>query len=239
LINLMLGVVAGAMVAAGGIALVGSVVAALILAPIAAIGTLLALTRRVQRRLDRAAREVEGHLRRGRVDRALAALEGQRPLARWQVRLGPALDAQIGMLLYGEKRAEGATRPHLERAGPRAWQAQAMLAASHYKRGRFGDMERVFERALKRSRKQSLLWATYAFCQWKRGRAGAAIDILARATRRLPADRALARNLRALQNRRRMRMTAYGPTWWSLHLESSRQIAERERRQRAAASRAA
>lgn len=180
------------------------------------------LARRVSRRLAKVTSEVERHIRAGRNKQALAALERARPLSRRQLGLRRALDAQIGVLLYASMREFSRARPLLARAPRRAWHARAMAAADAFRRKQYDEMERGFEAALRGSRKTSLLYAAYAWCECKRGRAAHAREILAKGTERRPKDALLRKNLLALQNHRRMKMNGFGAEWYSLHLERQR-----------------
>ncbi len=176
--------------------------------------------RRVSKRLARVTAPVERYTRAGRVDRAIAAIESARPLAKWQLGIGRAIDGQIGVLMYAQKGDARAARPYLERAPRRLWQAQAMLAAIHFKAGRRREMREVFERAIRKNRKVGLLYAAYAHCEHALGRRAEAMDILARGTQRVPGDARLRDNLLAVQNRKKPRARSYGADWWSLGLEA-------------------
>jgi tetratricopeptide (TPR) repeat protein len=176
--------------------------------------------RRVGRRVQRATDLVERHLSAGRVESAIAELRAARSLSRWQLGLGRAIDGQLGALIYAHRDDATKARPYLERASPRMWQAQAMLAASHARARRDREVSEVFERAIKRNRKVPLLYAAYAYCEQRRGRRARAIEILARGEKRVPSDDRLRRNLLALQNRKRMQMRGYGADWWALRLEA-------------------
>lgn len=185
----------------------------------AAVAVYIPLARRVGKRVEAATREVEADIGAQRTERAIERLESLRPFARWQPRLGSWLDAQIGILRFAHLRDFDGARPYLERATVRTWQARAMLGAYHYRRKQWDDMERVFEQATRRNRKEGMLWATYSWCQWKRGRREDAIRVLAQGRRYVPKDTRLQRNLEALQNAKKMKMQSFGPEWLALHLE--------------------
>ncbi|GIW70751.1 MAG: hypothetical protein KatS3mg102_0293 [Planctomycetota bacterium] len=177
------------------------------------------LARRTSRRLEALFQEVSRALQQRHVDHAIKLLEEAKRTYRDQFFLGKALDAQIGTILYAHKREFAAARPYLERAPLKNWQARAMLAASYFKDKDYAAMERVFEQACKKNKRAGLLWATYAWCQYKRGLREQAIEILARALRHQPGDEKLKASLLALQNERRLRMRRYEPEWWAFHLE--------------------
>ncbi len=180
----------------------------------------IVIGRKISRRVEQAMAPMERHMRGGRIDRALAELEGQRRLAWWQFGLERLIDGQIGVLTYAQKGDADKARPYLERAPRRMWHAKAMLGAILHRKKEEAKMREIFESALKKNKKTGLLYATYAWCEHKRGNRDKAIAILTRGTEKLPGDEKLKRNLLALQNRKKMQMKAYGADWWALRLES-------------------
>lgn len=181
--------------------------------------TYLVASRRIGRKMEAVLRATEPLVAAGRIDEAIKRLESLRALARYQLMVGRIVDAHVGVLLYAQKRDWERARRCLERAPGRVWQARAMLAAGYYQRKQYELGAQVFEDALRRNRKVSLLWAAYAFCEHGRGNRERAIEILAAARRRLPRDEAIAGNLARLSNLKRMRMQSYGREWWALRLE--------------------
>ena len=177
------------------------------------------LARRTSRQVEAVMPEVQKHLMARRPDQAIALLQQTRKLGRWQFLVASAIDAQIGMILYAHKQDFEAARPYLEKAFSRQWQPKAMLAAIHYRNKRYEEMERVFEEATKVNKKASLLWAAWAWCEWKRGRRDKAIEILGRAKDHLPEDERIQKNLLALQNNQKMKMKGYGDEWYALLVE--------------------
>jgi tetratricopeptide (TPR) repeat protein len=178
------------------------------------------LARWVAKKLDAVRPALEKHIQASRVEEAVKLLESLRPYGRFQFLLGRVLDGQIGILLYAHQRDGERARPYLERAGAANWQARAMLAAYHYRKKRYDEAEAVFESTLKRNRKQSLLWAAYAWCEQKRGHAKRAQELLARAQQFLPRDENISKNLLRLSNdKAKMKMNGYGMEWYALLLE--------------------
>jgi tetratricopeptide (TPR) repeat protein len=200
---------------------------AIVVGLLAGVGAFLFTNRRTSQRIAAAVPEVERHLVAGRTDRALSILRAQRRLGRRQFGLGRALDGQIGMLLYAHARDHAAARPYLERAPRRLWPAQVMLGADRFRARDYGAMERAFGRALRHGGDQGIVWSAYAWCQLRRGRRKAAIDLLHSGRARVPDDRALARNLRAALEHKNLPMYAYGDAWWALGLERPRAAAHR------------
>lgn len=171
------------------------------------------------RRLKDRLAGVETAMMAGQPEQAIEVLEDARELGRWQYGIDQAIDGQIGVILYAQKQDVAAAQPYLEKAIPRNWQAKAMLGAIHFKDKDFDKMESAFDDALRFNKKESLLWSAYAWCQWRRGKRDAALEILERGEKKLPEDEAIQRNLEALRAGKKMRMKAYEPEWWALHLE--------------------
>jgi tetratricopeptide (TPR) repeat protein len=218
MINLLIALAIGAAFAALG-ATYASWAGASILGFVAAVIAYISLSRRTANRISDHMKDVERHLRAGRIDRAIAQLEGLRRYARWQFLLGRSIDTQVGALLYAHKQDFTRARPLLERAPARAWHARAMLAADHFRGKRHDEMNQVFEEALKKNKKTSLLYSAYAWCEWKRGQRDHAIEILGQGQEKLPSDEKLSKNLLALKNHKKMKMRGYGPEWFALLLE--------------------
>jgi tetratricopeptide (TPR) repeat protein len=183
------------------------------------VAALVLLLRRGRKQVEGAIKEVESHVKGQRFEKAIAALESLRPLARWQLRLGPSIDGQIGMLRYAHMRDFEGARPYLEKSHPKLWQAWAMLAGAHFKKDRIEEMRKVFERAVKANKEAGLLWSAYAFCEWKKGHGTQAIQVLARAHAALPKDERIKTQLQALQNGKKLKMSSSDPEWLALHLD--------------------
>ena len=182
-----------------------------------AVGVLL--LRRTRKPIEAGMKEVEAHMKNQRFEKALAALEAMRATARWQPGLQGSVEAQIGMVRYAHMREFEAARPHLEKSHPKVWQAWAMLGAAHFKKERWDEMRAAFEKAVKRNKKEAMLWLTYAYCEWKRGAKDQALAVLNRAVKACPSDERLKNQLGAIQNGKKMKMPPHDPEWLALHLE--------------------
>ena len=215
--------VIAALVAAGVLFLAGfftfDVLSGAVIGVLGGIGALILLLRRGRKPLEAAMKETENHMKGQRFDRALATLEGLRQQARWQPGLGASIDAQIGMIKYAHLREFEEARPYLEKAHGKIWQAQAMLAAAHFKKERHAEMKAVFEKAVKKNKKEGLLWLIYGYCEWKRGSRNDAIAVLNRGVIECPKDERLKHQLEGLQNGKKMKMPNNDPEWLALHLE--------------------
>jgi tetratricopeptide (TPR) repeat protein len=183
------------------------------------------LARRVSRLVQSHMKEVERMVMAQQMDRAIEKLDEMRFLARWQIFLNSTIEAQIGMLRYAHLRKFDDAVPHLERANFLAWQAKLMLGAYYFRKKQYDEMIKVFERVVKRSRKEPLAWLTYAWCEWKRGDKAKALTVLARAREKLPKDERVARMQESLQNGSKPKTRSFGNEWLALHLEDLPQMA--------------
>jgi tetratricopeptide (TPR) repeat protein len=195
------------------------VISGLALGLVPAVVLAVLLMRRGRKPVEAAMKEIEAHMKNQRFEKAIGALESMRPLARWQPGLGGSIDAQIGMVRYAHMRDFEGARPHLERSHGKVWQAQAMLGAAHFKKERFDEMRTVFERAVRRNKKDAMLWLVYAYCEWKRGARDQAISVLTRAQKACPSDERIKTQLGALRNGKKVKMPPHDPEWLALHLE--------------------
>ncbi|MFL5291105.1 MAG: tetratricopeptide repeat protein, partial [Myxococcales bacterium] len=158
-----------------------------------------------------------------RIEKALAILESAFPLARWQFLVGSQLHGQIGSLLYVQKKFDEA-EPHLRKSFVKMWPARAMLAAQHFRRKEWKDMESVFDAAIRANKGESLLYAVYAYCEDKRGERKHAIEILQKGVSEVKTDERLKTLLTRLQNDKRMKLETYGEQWYQFWLETPPQM---------------
>ena len=177
------------------------------------------LARRTNKQLELRMVDVRNALEGQDPNGALEVLEEARSLGRWQFLINTMIDGQVGAIHYAHKQDHEAALPYLEKAVVKNWHARAMLAGIHFKRRKFDDMKQVFEDTVKFNKKESMLWAAYAFCQSKRGMREEALAIIERGRVEMPDDERLKQLLIALQNRKRMNMKAYEPDWYALMLE--------------------
>lgn len=224
LIALAIGIVVGV-----GITLAGfSWWAALIPALIAFVAAYVVLARRiitqVQALMGRVQAELQGQPTsqrdlQGRLDRATKILESGLPLDRWQFLVAPELHAQIAMLRYMAKDHDGAL-PHFRKASARNYMAKAMEGALHYQRKDPAAMKAAFEAAVKSGKKESLVWAVYAWCLVQNKDRDEALRVLGRGVEANPSDEKLKASLAQLQNDKRLKMRPYEPAWWQFGLET-------------------
>ena len=79
-------------------------------------------------------------------------------------------------------------------------------------------MERAFEGAVKGQKKESVLWAAYAWCLLQHKERDKALQVMNRAVAANPSDEKLKAGLVALQNDKKLKMKAWEPLWWQFGL---------------------
>lgn len=226
--NLLISLAVGIAIALG-IKLVGySLWAGLIPGTLAFAFTFILLARRVAKRIqvlmdavqkEFATQATNQKEATQKVERAVKMLEQGLVYDKWQLMVGPELHAQIGMLKYMVKDLDGA-QAHFSKSGPRNYMAKALEGALHYQRKNFTAMEASFEAAVKTGKKESVIWAAYAWCLLQNKDKDKALKVLARAVETNPSDEKLKGSLTQLQNDKRLKMKPYEPTWWQFGLEA-------------------
>ena len=186
---------------------------------VAGIVAYILLARRSVKQLEAVMAQVQKELAARRIEKAIGILEAAFPLARWQFLVASQLHGQIGSLLYIQKKFEEA-EPHLKKSFVKMWPARAMLAAQHFRRKEWKQMEDVLDAAVRANKGESLLYAVYAWCEDKRGERKKAIEILQRGTAQVKSDERLKTLLARLQNDKRMKLEAFGEQWWQFWLET-------------------
>ncbi len=154
-----------------------------------------------------------------RVEKAIKMWEDALNLGNWQFLIRGQIYAQIGTLRYLFKDHEGAMTA-FSKSSPRDYFARAMQGAIYFQRKDVGSMEKAFEDAVKFGKKESLMWAAYAWCMVQNRQNDKALQILGRGVETNPADDKLKKALSDLQNDKRLKMKAWEPMWWNLGLET-------------------
>jgi tetratricopeptide (TPR) repeat protein len=190
---------------------------------VAGIVAYVLLARRTVKQLEVVMASAQKELAGRRIEKALAILESAFPLARWQFLVGSQLHGQIGSLLYVQKKFDDA-EPHLRKSFVKMWPARAMLAAQHFRRKEWKEMESVFDAAIRANKGESLLYAVYAYCEDKRGERKHAIEILQKGVSEVKTDERLKTLLTRLQNDKRMKLEKYGEQWYQFWLETPPQM---------------
>jgi tetratricopeptide (TPR) repeat protein len=160
---------------------------------------------------------------------------------KWQVGAATSLNAQIGMILFsqnifqqkGQKGKLGEAIPYLEATlmkGLRAklmqsiWHAWLRLAVCYFlvKKDKDRALE-VMETVVGVVPKEGLAWSVYAWFYFKTNQNPKAIEVLVRGGKE-SADPQIKENLNLLQNGKKMKMSAYGNSWWGLGLEKAKHL---------------
>lgn len=191
------------------------------------VGAYILLARRVAQRLQALVATAQKELqaisspreRDAKVAKAVKTLEQGLQYDRWQFMVASQVHGQIGILHYMMK-DYAAAEPHLVQASSRDAMAQAMRGALHYQRKESGPMTEAFERAVKAGKKETLVWAVYAWCLQQSKEREKAIAVLGRAVAANPGEEKLKAGLTALQNDKRMKMKGWEPMWWQFNLET-------------------
>lgn len=204
-----------------------SFLAALLPGILVLVGTFVLLSRWISTKVQALMTTVQKELsvapanvreQKQRVDKAVKLLEGGLVYDRWQILIGPEIHAQIGMLKYMMKDLEGA-EVHFAQSNARNSMAQGMRAALSFQKKDYPRMESLFEAAVKAGRKESILWAAYAWCLLQLKEKEKALKVMARAVEANPSDEKLKAGLTALQNDKKLKMKPYEPMWWQFGLE--------------------
>ncbi|WP_141589721.1 M48 family metallopeptidase [Myxococcus sp. AB056] len=224
LISLGVGIAVALLVKVAGF----SIWAGLVPGILALVGTYIVLARRVASRVQSLMTVVQKDLQsqptsqkdaQARVDRAVKTLEQGLVYDKWQFLVGPELHSQIGMLKYMVKDQEGAKAAFAKGSG-RNYMAKAMEGALYFQRKDFDAMKKAFESATKSGKKESIVWAAYAWCLMQNKDKDGALRVLARGVEQNPKDEKLKGSLAQLQNDKRLKMKPYEPTWWQFGLEA-------------------
>jgi tetratricopeptide (TPR) repeat protein len=186
---------------------------------IAFVAAFAFLARRVMKAVQVISQKAQLELQNQKVDQSIATLKSALRFGKWQFLVTSQIDGQIGSILYMSKRFKEA-EPHLKRSFKKSWIPQAMLGSLYYKRKDRVKMTEAFETAVMANRKENLLWNLYAYCLWKGNERSKAIDVLNRALKALPDDDRTAKNLKALQNNRKMKMRGWNMMWYQFHLDT-------------------
>jgi predicted Zn-dependent protease len=154
-----------------------------------------------------------------RFEKAVRDLKDAKKMGKWQFFVESQIDSQIGMIYY-MKRDFANAFPHLQNSFFKNWVSTAMLAISYMKRQKKDLMITTFEKAVKWSPKEPLLWGLYAYCLNESGEPTKAKEALNNGIKKNPSDQNLKENLENLNQGKKMKMRDYGDMWFQFHLES-------------------
>jgi tetratricopeptide (TPR) repeat protein len=204
------------------------VIAGIVPGSVVSIGLYIVLARRTFTKFQLAVQQVQVELssmtgnkkeQQAKSEKAIKLLEAVLPLGRWQFLIEGEVHGQIGMIKYLFKDFEGAMASFQKTSG-RNYFARAMQAAIFFQKKDFTAMAKAFEEAVDNGKKESLMWAAYAWCLTQNKEVEKAIKVLSRGVENNPSDEKLKKALAALQNDKRLKMSAWEPMWWQLGLEA-------------------
>lgn len=162
-----------------------------------------------------------------RVDKAVRELQTAHRFGKWQFYVTGQINSQIGVIYYVKRDFTNAFT-YLEKSFVKNWVAMGMLAIIYMKRNKREKMLETFEKAVRWSPKESLLWSLYAYCVNEGGDAGKAKDILSRGLKKLAGDERITHNFEALNAGKKMKMRSYGDMWLQFHLEKQSAIMKQQ-----------
>lgn len=178
-----------------------------------------ALMKRVQTEMSKISPQAKPKIREQGIERAIDILKEGFELGKKQFLIDSQLHSQIGMLYYVQQKFKKA-QPHLERAFVRDWMSRSMLACLHFKAKEYDKMKEVFEALTNTAKKEALYWNLYAWCVWKSGDREGAQEVLTKGAEALPEDERVKTNLKAVRNKRPIKMRGWREQWYQFHLEA-------------------
>ena len=176
------------------------------------------LGRKVQQELEAIFTRAGELLKKQQFDKAIETMKEGYRFGPRQFLVKGSIDGQIGVVQYLRKKNEEA-EPLLAAASMQHYIAKAMLGILQWKRGEKKKAKETFNLALKTGKKESLLYAVYAFVLVEMGDRDKAIEILNRGLGVCKGDERLITNRNLLQNGKALKMKVYGEQWYQFLLE--------------------
>ena len=175
-------------------------------------------SRQVQQKLEAIFTRAGELMKKQQFDPAIEVMKEGYALAPWQFMVKGSIDGQIGVVQYVRKKHEEA-EPLLRSASYQHYIAKAMLGILQWKRGEKKLARETFTLALKAGKKESLLYALYAYVLNEMKERDRAIAILNKGILVCQGDERLTTNRSLLQNNKPMKMKLYGEQWYQFMLE--------------------
>jgi len=174
--------------------------------------------RKIQLELEKIFTRAGELLKKQQFDKAIEAMKEGYKFSTRQFLVKSSIDGQIGVVQYLRKKNEEA-EPLLASASMQHYIAKAMLGIIQWKRGEKKKAKETFDLALKTGKKESLLYAVYAYALVEMGERDKAIEILNRGLGICKGDERLITNRNLLQNGKALKMKVYGEQWYQFLLE--------------------
>ena len=182
------------------------------------IGLFIYLGRRVQTELEKLFGQAGELLKKQKFDAAIEVMKQGYKFSKRQFLVKGSIDGQIGVVQYLRQKNEEA-EPLLVSASMQHYIAKAMLGIIQWKRGEKKKARETFNLALKTGKKESLLYAVYAYVLVEMGDRPKAIEVLNKGLTICKGDERLLSNRTLLQNNKPMKMKVYGEQWYQFLLE--------------------
>ncbi|MCE1205269.1 MAG: hypothetical protein LWW79_11770 [Holophagaceae bacterium] len=174
--------------------------------------------RKVQQELEQIFTRAGDLLKKQQFEKAIEAMQEGYKFSSRQFLVKGSIDGQIGVVQYLRKKNDQA-EPLLASASMQHYIAKAMLGILQWKRGEKKKAKETFDLALKTGKKESLLYAVYAYVLVEMGERDKAIETLNRGLGICKGDERLITNRNLLQNGKALKMKVYGEQWYQFLLE--------------------
>ncbi|WP_243384589.1 tetratricopeptide repeat protein [Geothrix alkalitolerans] len=174
--------------------------------------------RKVQQELEKIFTRAGDQLKKQQFEKAIEIMKEGYRFSSKQFLVKGSIDGQIGVVQYLRKKNEEA-EPLLASASMQHYIAKAMLGILQWKRGEKKKAKETFALALKTGKKESLLYAVYAYVLVEMGERDKAIEILNQGLGVCKGDERLITNRNLLQNGKALKMKVYGEQWYQFMLE--------------------
>lgn len=229
MINCIIGLLAGALAWGASLFVFDSPAAGFIPFLVVSILVFVLLNRRTAKRVNlivaRAGEILQGiqklpseAARVHMINKAVDILKEAYAYKRYQFALEANLNSQIGMIYYVQSRFKEA-EPYLAHAFPQQGTAVAMYACLLYRREDIDGMRKAFDKALKYSKKEPLLYHVYAWCLLQKKMRDEAIRVLNECLTQNPNDSTTKENLDLLKNSGKIKMKSFNEQWYQFLLE--------------------
>jgi tetratricopeptide (TPR) repeat protein len=185
---------------------------------IAGVAMFIYLGRRIQGRLEAIFNRASEAMKKQQFDQAIEIMKEGYQFNKWQFLIRGSIDGQIGVVQYLRKKNDLA-EPLLRSASLQHYIAKAMLGILLWKRGEKKQARQTFQLALKSGKKESLLYAVYAYVLNEMKDREKAVAVLNQGLKICKDDERLLVNRNNLQNNRPMKMKVYGDQWFQFMLE--------------------
>ena len=182
------------------------------------IALFIYLGRKVQTELESIFNRAAELMKKQQFDPAIEIMKEGYRLASRQFLVKGSIDGQIGVVQFLRKKNEEA-EPLLRSASFQHYIAKAMLGILQWKRGEKKKAKETFQLALKSGKKESLLYAVYAYVLNEMKERDKAVAILNQGLKVCQGDERLLLNRNQLQNNKPMKMKVYGDQWYQFMLE--------------------